>query len=281
MSRTAGVVLALFLAAAAHPVLAQQTGAIEFTARVKPTAGRPEPVRELTFYLLRKSLADIQKEVEETEPKPDLDRFIDGLEVSEQLKAWMKKKRSVELAGTDFIRQLKVDDLLDVPEFYEAYTKRNAGDFAVGFPRPKYRESDRLQNPQKYEKLHQEYREAIRKWIVNNPQSVDGIDVHLDAINPGQRWALQESELRRRIRKRTLDLAQTRYLAAKTDTDLDGRGAFTGLPPGTYWLGALETEAVAGDARLRWDAPVTVRVAQTTRLELSSLNALEPQRPAK
>jgi len=252
----------------------QQPGAIEFTARVKPTGGRAEPVRELTFYLLRKSLADIEKEVEETELKPDLDRFINGLEVSDQLKAWMKKKRSVELAGTDFIRRLKVDDLLDVPEFYEAYMKHNAGDVAVGFPVPKYRESDRLQNPQKYEKLHQDYREAIRKWMVNNPQSVDGIDVHLDAINPGQRWALQQSELRRRIRKRALDLAQTRYLAAKTDSDLDGHGAFTGLPPGTYWLGTLETEAVAGDARLRWDASVIVRAGQTTRLELSNLNAL-------
>jgi len=252
----------------------QQAGAIEFTARVKPTGGRAEPVRELTFYLLRKSLANIEKEVEETELKPDLDRFINGLEVSDQLKAWMKKKRSVELAGTDFIRRLKVDDLLDVPEFYDAYMKHNAGDVAVGFPVPKYRESDRLQNPQKYEKLHQDYREAIRKWMVNNPQSVDGIDVHLDAINPGQRWALQQSELRRRIRKRALDLAQTRYLAAKTDSDLDGRGAFTGLPPGTYWLGTLETEAVAGDARLRWDASVIVRAGQTTRLELSNLNAL-------
>ena len=64
------------------------------------------------------------------------------------------------------------------------------------------------------------------------------------------------------------------YLAAKTDSDLDGHGAFTGLPPGTYWLGTLETEAVAGDARLRWDASVIVRAGQTTRLELSNLNAL-------
>lgn len=290
VKRTGAATLALLLIVAAplaaqpggwHRQAATQTGAVEFTARVRPSAGRPEPVRELTFYLLRKSLADIQKEVEETEPKPDLDRFIDGLEVSDQLKAWMKKKRSVELAGTGFIRRLKVDDLLDVPEFYEAYTKHNAGDVALGFPLPKYRESDRLQNPQKYEKLHQEYREAIRKWIVSNPQSADGIEVHLDAINPGQRWALQESELRRRIRKRTLDLAQTRYLAAKTDTDLDGRGTFTGLPPGTYWLSTLETEAVAGDSRLRWDTPVTVRAGQTTRLELSNLNALEPQQPTK
>src|SRR5207245_10015614 len=127
--------------------------AIECTARVKPTGGRAESVRELTFYLLRKSLADIEKEVEETELKPDLDRFINGLEVSDQLKAWMKKKRSVELAGTDFIRRLKVDDLLDVPEFYEAYMKHNAGDVVVGVHVPNYRESVCLQNPHKYDQM--------------------------------------------------------------------------------------------------------------------------------
>ncbi len=268
-------------AQAASPQAGQPTGGIDFVARVTPTDGRPEPVRQLSFYLLRKSLAAIQKEAEEAEPKPDLDRFVDALEISPELKAWMKKNGSVELAGTDFIRRVKVSDALDVPEFYEAYLKRNAGDVAVGFPEPKYRESDKATAPQKYEKLHAEYREAVRKWIVNNPQSVDGIEVHLDTINPGQRWAQQATELRRRARKRALDLAQTTYLVAKTDTDLDGRGAFTGLLPGDYWLGTLETEAVVGDARLHWDAPVTVRAGQRTRMELSNLNALEPRRPAR
>jgi hypothetical protein len=258
---------------------AQRDGSIEFLAHVRPTAARPEPVRELTFYLLRKSLADIQKEVEEKEPKPDLDRFIDSLEVSPKLKAWMKKQRSVELAGTDFIRRLKVQDIFDVPEFYEAYMKRNAGDVAVGFPSPKYREGDQQRNPEKYEKQKQEYHDAIRRWMETNPQSMDGIEVHLDAINPGQRWVKQESEMRQQIYKRALDLAQTRYLAAKTDTDLNGRGSFSGLAPGEYWLSTLDAEAVAGDARLRWDVGIIVRAGQTTRIELSNLNALERHRP--
>ncbi len=259
---------------------AAQTGSIEFVARVTPTAGRAEPVRQLTFYLLRKSLAEIQKEVEQTEPKPDLDRFIEGLEVSNELKAWMKKKRWVDLAGTDFLRQLKANDILDVPEFYDAYLRRNVGDAGVGFPTPKYRESDREKNPEKYEKLRQEYREVLRKFIENNPHTVEGIELYLDAINPGQRWAQQDSELRLRTRRRALNLAQTRYLEAKTETDLEGRGAFIGVPPGEYWLGTLETEAVAGDVRLRWDTPVTVRAGQMTRLELSNLNAIEPRRSA-
>ncbi len=280
MKRTPGMALAsLVLAAAGTAVAATsqaiaQTGSIEFVARATPTGGRPEPVRQLTFYLLRKSFADTQKEVEETEPKPGLDRFIESLNVSKELKAWMKKQHSVELAGSDFIRRLTVNDVLDVPEFYDAYLNHNAGGVTVGFPSPRYRQSDREQNPQRYEKQRQEYREAVRKFIENNSQSVDGIDAHLEAINPGPRWTQQESAQQRRIRKRTLELAQTRYLVAKTDSDLDGRGALVGIPPGEYWLGTLETEAIAGDTRLRWDTPVTVRAGQATRLELSNLNSL-------
>lgn len=257
---------------------AAQTGTIEFFARVTPTAGRAEPVRELTFYLLSRSLADIEKEVADSEPKPDLDKFIESRDVSKELKAWMKKKRSVELGGSEFIRRLKADDILEVPEFWEAYLRRNSGDKEVGFPSPKYRAQDAVQNPQKYEQLKEDFRRQVRRYIESNPQSIDGIDVHLDEINPGQHWAQQESEFRQRVHRRTFKVAQIRYLAAKADTDLDGRGLFTGLAPGEYWLGTLETEAVVGDARLRWDTPVTVRAGQLTRIELSNLNAIEPQR---
>ena len=260
---------------------AAATGAIEFVARVTPTAGRAEPVRQLTFYLLRKSLAEIEKEVEQSEPKPDRDSFIENLTVSRELKDWMKKKRSVELAGSDFGRELKPNDIFDVPEFYAAYMRRNAGDVAIGFPAPKYRLQDAEQNPAKYQQQVAEYRKQVRKFLENNPHSMDGIEVHLDGINPGQRWAQQEFQRRARVRRQTLQTAQTRYLAATTDTDLEGRGVLTGVPPGEYYLGTLETEAVAGDARLRWDTPVTVRSGQVTRLELSNLNAVEPQQAAR
>ena len=256
---------------------APQTGEIEFVARVTPTAGRPEPARQLTFYLLRKSFADIQKEAEESEPKPDLDRFIEGLEISKELKAWMKKQRSVDLSGPDFARHLKVDDIMEVPEFCDAYVKRNTGATALGFPTPKYRPQDATQNPVKYKRQLEEYRKQVRNFIESNPQSVEGIELQLDPINPGLRWAQQQAEQRRRSRRRTLQLAQTRHLVAKTDTDLEGRGTLAGILPGEYWLSTLETEAVAGDARLRWDVPVTVRAGQTTRVELSNLNAIEPQ----
>ena len=56
-------------------------GVLEVLARVTPTDGRAEPAREFMLYLLRKSFADIQREAEEIEPRPDMDKFIDGLDV--------------------------------------------------------------------------------------------------------------------------------------------------------------------------------------------------------
>jgi len=282
MGIVVGVVSCILVAVAvAAPHAQAQTGSIEFVARVTPTDGRPEPARDMPFFLLRKSFADIRKEAEEIEQKPDLDKFIDGLEVTPELKVWMKKKKSVELAGSEFIRKIKVDDIMDVPEFYEAYLKRNSGDVAVGFPAPKFRRVDEKKEPEKYKKLKDEFHRLMWKYIENNPQSIDGIEVYLDPINPGQRWARQEGEMKQRARKRALELAQTQYQVGKTETDLDGRGSFTALAPAEYWLGTLETEAVAGDARLRWDARVTVRAGAASRLELSNLNAVERARPAK
>ena len=52
---------------------AQATGRIEFVALVSPTGGQPEPVRQLTFYLLRKSVEDIRTEAAQTAPAPALD----------------------------------------------------------------------------------------------------------------------------------------------------------------------------------------------------------------
>jgi len=276
------VVLALAVSA---PTLsgqaAPQSGSVEFVARATPTGGRPEPVLRFPLYLLRKSFAEIQKEAETSEPQPDLDRFVDTLEVSKELKAWMKRTRTVQLTGSEFMRRVTVNDIFDVPEFFEAYMTRNAGDVTVGFPKPKYRERDRESNPQKYERQRQEYHEQIRKFIETYPHSREGMDLHLVQLDPGQRWAQQQAERQRRVRNRWLALAQTRYLVARTETDLEGRGAFAGIPPGEYWLSTLEGEATAGDVRLRWDFPVAVRAGRATWLELSNINAVQPERSGR
>jgi hypothetical protein len=266
------LVLALAIAA---PLAAQSPGIIEFTAQVTPSGGRPEPVRQMTFYALRKNLADIRQEALRIHPAPDLDSFVDGLSGSAELKAWMKTNRTVQLAGPEFTRSLKGADIVDVPEFYDAYMARNAEFEGVGFPKPKYREKDRAANPEKYNLQREEFREALRKFVAATPNSVQGIDADLTAINPYEKWTRILNEHAGLVEKLTLEMAQTQYLAAQAETNLDGRGSFSGLAPGDYWISMLGVPAAAGDVRLHWSLRVTVRSAETTRVDMTNLNATE------
>jgi hypothetical protein len=278
---SAALVLGLLVIALPGRSAAQSTGGIEFTAQVAPTDGRPEPVRQLTFCLLRKSLDDVRQEVLQFEPPPEFDKFVDGLTVSPKLKAWMKKNHTAQLVGLDFAKNLKGDDIMDVPEFFDAYMSRNAGFKGVGFPEPKFKEKDRTANPEKYDQQKEEYREAIRKFILASPESVRGIEGDLNGINPSAKWEQAMNSQRQRLEKRAVELAQTRYMVAQTDTNLEGRGSFGGLRPGGYWIGMLDVQAVSGDVRLRWDFPVTVRPGETTRVALTNLNAAKPYAAAQ
>ena len=255
---------------------AQSTGRIEFTARVAPTGGRPEPVRQLTFYLLRKSLEDIRAEAMLSAPAPDLENFIDALSVSPELKAWMKKHHSVQLSGGDFTKGLSPEDIVNIPEYFKAYMARNVGFKGVGFPEPKFKEKDRDSNPEKYNQQKEQYLAAIRKFVAAVPESVTGIDLDLNDIDPYPKWDVLVHKQRRLQDTHAFELAQERYLVAKSDTDLDGRGSFAGIAAGNYWIGMLGAEAISGDVRLHWDLPVTVRQGETSRIELSNLNASRP-----
>jgi uncharacterized surface anchored protein len=84
-----------------------------------------------------------------------------------------------------------------------------------------------------------------------------------------------QSTHRRRVQQMAPAEAQTKYLAAKMDTDLDGHAAISGLAPGNYWLSTLALSAAAGDARLRWDVPLKIAAGQTLRIELTNLNATD------
>jgi len=261
---------------------APASGSIEFQARIQPAGGRPEPVRSLSFYLLRKSLADIRREAEQVEPPTDLDEFIEGLSVSAELKAWMQKYHTVALAGTDFTKRLTADDITSVPEFLDAYMKHNSAFLNAGVPAPKFKESDRLGNPEKYRRERGQYLQAIKRHIATRPETLQGIDAQLGDSNPTQRWAQRQAEQQRKIERRSLTLAQTTYLAAQMDSDLEGRGAIRGLVPGTYWLTTLDTPALAGDVRLQWDVPVRIAPGETARIELSNVNAVElASRPSR
>jgi hypothetical protein len=278
---TAAIAVALFLIAMPGHLAAQAPGRIDFTARVAPTGGRPEPVRQLTFYLLSKSLDDIRSEALELEPAPDFDKFVDALTVSPELKAWMKKRRSVNLSGGDFTKSLTADDIVDVPEFFDAYMKRNLGFKGVGFPNAKFKEKDRDSNPEKYNQQKDEYTAAIRRFIGSVPESVQGIDIDLADKNPSVKWEHLRDGHKQRLESRTIELATQRYLAGQTDTDLDGRGSFASIAPGTYWISMIGIQAISGDVRLRWDLPVTVRPGETTLVALSNLNAAKPNDTAK
>lgn len=279
--RAAALAAALLLIVWPARLAAQSPGSIEFSAYVAPTGGRPEPVRQLTFYLLRKSLDEVRTEVAQLEPAPDLGQFVDGLTVSPELKTWMKKNHTVQLLGADFTKSLTPDEILDTPEFYAAYMSRNAGFEGVGFPKPKYKEKDRVSNPEKYKQQKEEFRAALRKFILATPESVQGIDLDLSEINPSVKWENLLGEHSQRMDDRTFDLAQQKYLVAQTDTDLDGQGNFSGLAPGTYWIGMIGIQAISGDVRLRWDLPVMVRPGETTHVELTNLNATKAYRAAQ
>ena len=113
---------------------AAQDASIEFVAHATPSGGLEEPVRGFPFFLLSQSFVEIGKEAEAAYPKPDMDAFIAKLDVSPELKAWMKKNDWVMLAGEDFIHKLHPDDILAVPEFKTAYMDRNSGDQSADFP---------------------------------------------------------------------------------------------------------------------------------------------------
>ena len=256
-------------------------GSVAFIAQVKPRDGQPEPVRQMPFYLLRKSLADIQAEVERSAPPTDMSGFIDGLKVSPELKAWMKAHHRVDLAGVDFTKQLTAEDVVDIPEFFAAYKGQNDAALANSVPAPKPpKTGSKPKDIDKYPQQVRDYHQALLRYVHANPDSLDGLDADLGDQNPVRMWVQLRNEQQGRIQSRTLKLAQTEYLAARTNSDLDGRGVFTGVAPGEYWITTLDTSALAGDQRLRWNVSVTVLPGQTARIELSNLNAIDTSESA-
>ncbi|HUL15081.1 MAG TPA: hypothetical protein VLV88_03735 [Terriglobales bacterium] len=267
--------LPLALAIPPHNTRAQGAlGAVDFQASVTPTEAKPEPVRGFTFYVLTRSYEDIVKRINEEDAPPQRDKFIDTLKISPQLKKWLHAHDVMDLALPGVDKLLTADDILNTPEFLLAYQRSNSGGVTHGIPVPRYKDADKKDNPERYEKQHQEYMTALKKFIQEHPESVSGIELELDAVNPARKWAELQNEQKRRVRQLAPAEAQIKYLAAKVDTDLEGHAAITGLPAGKYWISSLNLYAESGDVRLRWDVPITVEKGQTIRLQLSNLNAV-------
>ena len=257
-------------------LLPAQTGTIELTARGAPTIGNAEPVRKQTFYLLRKSYAGIRQEAAETEPGPNLDKYVDTLTVSPELRAWMKRAKRIDLSGPEFLRALKADDIINVPEFRLAYCARNATEVRMGFPEPKYSEKDRVKNPKKFEQQEQAYLKALRQYMDTHPGSIEGIENYLTEIDAGMGWARLLREWQNRVDWHARQLAETRYLTARIETDLEGNTRLSGVTPGHYWISSLNNYVQVGDVRLAWDLPLDVLPGRATYLELSNVNAIAP-----
>jgi hypothetical protein len=251
------------------------SGALNFKARITPTAARPEPVRQFTFYVLTKSYGEVVKEIQQQNALPTREKFIDELKVSPELKEWMKAHEVLDLAAPGFDRLLTADEIIRVPEFLLAYQRSNSGGVTQGIPKPKYRESEQSENPERYKKQVQEYHAALKKFIRDHPETVTGIELEFEGINPQHKWQQLQAQYKNRVLRLAPSIAQTKYLAAKADTDLDGSASLSGLPAGQYWISTLNLDATAGDVRLAWDVPVTIAPGQTVQIELTNLNAVD------
>ena len=251
------------------------TGSIDLSARITPTGARPEPVRQFSFYVLTKSYTEIVNEVAAQDVLPSRDQFIEGLKGSPELKTWLKAHDTLDLTSPEIDKLLTTDDIMDVPEFFAAYQRSNAGGVTKGLPTPKYRDSDKDANPDKYQKQKEEFLTATRKFIETHPATVQGIELELTGVSPKLAWDALHVEHKHKVAQLAPDTAQVKYLAGKADTDLDGHAFITGLAPGNYWVSTLGMEATSGDRRIPWDVPVTVQAGQTTRVDLSNLNATE------
>jgi hypothetical protein len=210
------------------------TGSIDMTARVTPTGARPEPVRQFTFYVLTRSYADIIKEVEGQDILPAREGFIDKLPVSPELKKWMNAHSVMDLTSPDIDKVVTADDIIQVPEFLDAYERTNSGGVTLGIPKPKYRETDITANPEKYQKQKDEFYAATKSFIQAHPATVQGMEMELTGVNPNVEWEKLHVDHKNRIAQMAPDIAQVKYLAGKADTDLDGHAFVAGLPAGKY-----------------------------------------------
>ena len=251
------------------------TGVLEITARITPTGARPEPVRQFTFYILTKSYSDIVKEVEEKDPIPPRDQFIEGLKVSSELRIWLKGHEVLDLSQPDLDKLITPEDVLNVPEFMSAYQRSNSGGVTQGMPQPKYTQIDQTAQPEKYEKLKQEYMVALKKFVRQHPTTISGIEIELEGVNPQHKWATLQNDRRKRVARIAPEIAQVKFLSGKADTDLEGRASVSGLAPGDYWISSLNLDANSGDMRVRWDVPVKIERGKTIRVDLSNLNSID------
>jgi hypothetical protein len=115
----------------------------------------------------------------------------------------------------------------------------------------------------------------MKKFIQSHPSTITGMELELGAVSPKVAWDKMQVDHRRKVAQLAPDTAQSKYLAAKAETDLDGRATLRGIPPGTYWLSTVGVDAASGDRHIHWDVPTTIRAGQPSRLTLSNINGTD------
>src|SRR5262249_14960201 len=222
-------ILLLFLGAATLAAAQARLGALSISAHITATGAHPEPVRQFTLYVPTKSYAEIVQEVYVGDQIPTREEFIEKLKCSPELKKWLKDHDVMDLTTPDLDKVFTTDDIMNVPEFFDAYQRSNSGGVTAGLPKPKYKESEKETNPEKYQKQKDEYMAATRKFIDSHPSTVQGMETELAGVNPKLQWDRIQTDHKRKIAQLAPDTAQLKYLAAKADTDLDGRALITNL----------------------------------------------------
>ncbi len=220
------------------------------------------------------------KEVEAADPQPSKEQFIEKLKVSQELKDWMKKHDVMDLTQLDFDKLVTPDEIMSVPEFLAAYQRSNSGGVTSGLPTPKFKEADKEANPEKYEKAKQDYFTSLKKFMTAHPATINGMELELAAVSPKLAWDKMLVDHKRRVAQLSPDTAQSKYLAGRVDTDLDGHASLGGLKPGEYWVSSLGIDAAAGDRHLHWDVRTVIQAGQTTRVTLSNVNGVDANTPA-
>jgi hypothetical protein len=116
---------------------------------------------------------------------------------------------------------------------------------------------------------------AMKKFMDAHPGTISGMELELGAVNPKLAWDKLQYDHKNRVAQLSPDIAQSKYLVGKADTDLEGRALIIGLAPGNYWISSLGMDAASGDRHLRWDVPASIQASQTTRVNLTNINAID------
>jgi hypothetical protein len=181
----------------------------------------------------------------------------------------------MDLTQLDVDKLVTSEDIISIPEFLTAYQRSNSGGVTVGLPSPKFRESDKEANPEKFEKQRQDYMIAMKKFMDAHPGTISGMELELGAVNPKLAWDKLQYDHKNRVAQLAPEIAQSKFLVGKADTDLDGRALINGLAPVNYWISSLGMDAAEGDRHLRWDVPTSIQASQTTRVNLTNFNAID------